>query len=496
VADKVIIKTEKDEIQNYIVDASNLQGSCDKVLIPETRYELLETIRSLYNDGIPYTISGAGTGLVGGRVPFEGVLISLEKFNKIIEINPTEQYIKLEAGVVHSDMDLAISEFGLFFPPNPTEKNSFIGGNIACNSSGSRTFKYGTVRDYVLELTVILPWGEEITLTRDSNSVVDNEFVIKTPSGKKIQFPLTEIKYPRLKKNSAGYYIRNGMHTLDLFVGSEGTLGTIVESKLRLLRKPEKVFGAIIFSDVLDKAFDFVETIRKESYDSFANKENTSSTISARLIEYFDKNSLDLLRNDYSQIPSEAMCAVWIEQEYSESEESLLLQNWYDYIARYTELADSTWVATNDAEHEKFREFRHRLPLRVFEIVARSRFNKIGSDTAVPDESFRKYYTDFINDLNNSGIQYFIWGHIGNSHLHANLVPQNEEESELASRLYDKHVGIAIELGGTFSAEHGTGKLKRKYLEMLYGKETVAIMKGIKLLFDPKNLVGKDIMFF
>lgn len=492
----MIIKTEKDEIQNYIVDASNLRGSCDKVLIPETRGELAEAIQSLYNDGIPYTISGAGTGLVGGRVPFEGVLISLEKLNKIIEINPVGQYIKLEAGVVHSDMDLAISEFGLFFPPNPTEKNSFIGGNIACNSSGSRTFKYGTVREYVLELTVILPWGEEITLTRDSNSLVDDVFEVKTSSGKRINFPLPEIKYPRLKKNSAGYYIRNGMHTLDLFIGSEGTLATIVDSKLRLLKKPEKVFGAIVFFDVLDSAFDFVETTRKESYYSFAKEGATNGTISARLIEYFDKNSLDLLRNDYHQIPSEAMCAVWIEQEYLESEESLLLQNWYQYIMKYTKLADFTWVATNDAEHEKFREFRHRLPLRVFEIVARSQFNKIGSDTAVPDDSFRKYYTDFINDLDNSGIQYFVWGHIGNSHLHANLVPRNEEESELANKLYDKYVGIAIELGGTFSAEHGTGKLKRKYLEMLYGKETVAIMKGIKLLFDPKNLVGKEIMFF
>lgn len=492
----MIIKSEKDEIQNYVTDASNLQGSCDRVLIPETKRELVEAIQSLYNEGIPYTISGAGTGLVGGRVPFEGVLISLEKFNKIIEINPTEKYVKLESGVIHSDMDSAISEFGFFFPPNPTEKNSFIGGNIACNSSGSRTFKYGTVRDYVIELTVILPWGEEITLTRDSNSVVDNTFIIKTQNGKVIHFPLPKIKYPRLKKNSAGYYIRRGMHTLDLFIGSEGTLGTIIEAKLRLLQKPEKVFGAIIFFDILDRAFDFVETIRNESYYSFTKKETASGTISARLIEYFDKNSLGLLRNDYRQIPYDAMCAVWIEQEYTEPEESLLFQKWYEYIIEYTKLADCTWVATNDAEHEKFREFRHRIPLRVFEIVAHSRFNKIGSDTAVPDESFRKYYTDFIEDLNNFGIQYFVWGHIGNSHLHANLVPRNEEESELANKLYDKYVRIAIELGGTFSAEHGTGKLKRKYLEMLYGKETVAIMKNIKLLFDPKNLVGKEIMFF
>lgn len=492
----MIIKSEKDEIQNYVTDASNLQGSCNKVLIPETKRELVEAIRSFYNDGIPYTISGAGTGLVGGRVPFEGVLISLERFNKIVEINPTGKYIKLEAGVVHSDMDLAISEFGFFFPPNPTEKNSFIGGNIACNSSGSRTFKYGTVREYVLELTVILPWGEEITLARDDNSVVDNVFVIETPSGKRIHFPLPEIKYPRLKKNSAGYYIRRGMHSLDLFIGSEGTLGTIIEAKLRLLQKPEKVFGAIVFFDILDKALDFVETIRKKSYYSFAKGKRRSNTISARLIEYFDKNSVDLLRNDYPQIPSATMCAVWVEQEYTESQELSLLQNWYECIVKYTKLADFTWVATNDIEHEKFREFRHRIPLRVFEIVARSRFNKIGSDTAVPDDSFRKYYTDFISDLDNSGIQYFVWGHIGNSHLHANLVPQNEEESELASKIYDKYVETAIKLGGTFSAEHGTGKLKRKYLEMLYGKETVATMKSIKLLFDPKNLVGRGTMFF
>ncbi len=492
----MIIKTEKDKIQNYVVDASNLRGNCDKVLIPETKQELIETIRKLYDDGIPYTISGAGTGLVGGRVPFEGVLISLEKFNRIIEINPTIRYVRLEAGVIHSDMEEAISEFNLFFPPNPTEKNSFIGGNIACNSSGSRTFKYGTVRDYVESLTIVLPWGEEIILTRNHDSVVNNIFEIKVPSGRVIHFELPKIAYPRLQKNSAGYYLRSGMDTLDLFVGSEGTIGTIVEASLRLLPKPDKVLGIIIFFDSLENALDFIEATREASYSSFEKKEVSDNTISARLIEYFDKNSLNLLWNEYRQIPLESACAVWVEQEYINTDDSPLVQTWYEYILKFTKLADSTWVATTDAEHNKFREFRHRIPLRVFELVARSRFNKIGSDTAVPSDHFRKYYTNFINDLDKSGIQYFVWGHIGNSHLHANLIPQNERESRIANELYENYVRTAIELGGTFSAEHGTGKLKRKYLEMLYGKEAVAAMKNIKLLFDPKNLLGKEIMFF
>lgn len=492
----MIIKKDLDTIENYLTDASNLRGNADEVIIPENEFELIETIRELYSHSVPYTISGAGTGLVGGRVPFEGVIISMEKFNKILDINAEERTIRLQGGVVYADMDYALGEHKLFLPPNPTEKNAFVGANIACNSSGSRTFKYGTFRDFVHAIKVVLPDGEVVELTRNEETIINNTYLLITSSGKNYSFSIPKITYPSLKKNSAGYFLRSGMHRLDLFVGSEGTLGTILEAKLRLLPLPEKVLGFIIFFENLEKSLDFVDEVRNRSYNSFQTGINSNNPISARLIEYFDRNSLSLLLDEYPQIPHNSHSAIWIEQEYSEEEEDILINYWFEIISKYTTLAEDTWVAMSNNDHERFRIFRHRIPQRVFELVARSDYQKVGSDVSVPDSLFKNYYLKLVETLHQSEIQFFVWGHIGNSHIHANLIPTTEEQNHLANKVYDESVQKAIELGGTFSAEHGTGKLKRKYLEMMYGAEVVSQMRQIKLLFDPKNLVGRGNLFF
>lgn len=492
----MIIKTDQDEIENYLIDASNLHGYAEKLIIPENTTELGEIIQELYSKSIPYTISGAGTGLVGGRVPFEGVIISMEKLNKILEINIEEKRIHLQGGVVYAEMEKELKENGLFLPPNPTEKNAFIGANIACNSSGSRTFKYGTFRDYVMSIKLALPDGEIIDLRRDEKYRVNEVYRLETQSGKIYSFPIPKINYPNVQKNSAGYFLREGMNLIDLFIGSEGTLGTIIEAELRIEKLTEKVLGLIVFFDDLSQTLEFVDEVRRRSYHAFESGTNPANPISARVIEFFDNNSLALLLNEYPQIPSYSQSAIWIEQEYLEEDEDLIINFWLELISKYSKFTDYTWVAMNDQEHERFRVFRHRIPQKVFELVARSRFQKVGSDAAVPDFHFRRYYFDFIEMLKNAKIQYYVWGHIGNSHVHTNLIPQLEEENQLASEIYEKSIAKAIELGGTFSAEHGTGKLKRKYLEMMYGSKAISEMKKIKLLFDPKNLVGKGNLFF
>lgn len=492
----MIIKKDFDTIENYLTDASNLRGKADEVLIPENELELIDTIQELYARSTPYTISGAGTGLVGGRVPFEGVIISMEKLNKILEINEKERTIRLQGGVVYADMESTLDEHKLFLPPNPTEKNAFVGANIACNSSGSRTFKYGTFRDFVQAIKVVLPDGEVVELRRKDGISENKKYSLSTPSGKIYSFKIPEISYPALKKNSAGYFLRNGMHKLDLFVGSEGTLGTILEAELRLLPLPEKVLGLIIFFDNLEKSLDFVKAVRNRSYYSFQTGTNVNNLISARLIEYFDRNSLSILLDEYPQIPQNSHSAIWIEQEYVDEEEDALINDWFKIISKYTTLVDETWVALSDLEHERFRIFRHRIPQRVFELVARSDYQKVGSDVSVPDSLFKNYYLNLVETLYQSEIQFFVWGHIGDSHIHANLIPNTEEQNQLANKIYDESVQKAIQLGGTFSAEHGIGKLKRKYLEIMYGSEVISQMKQIKLLFDPKNLVGRGNLFF
>ncbi len=493
----MIVKKNPDEIESYLSDSSNLKGFCEKVYIPEDFREFQECIKSLYYGNIPFTISAGGTGLVGGRVPFEGVVVSMERFNKILDFNETKQYVVVEAGVIRKDLDSFLEANGFFLPPNPTETNSFIGGNIACNSSGSRTFKYGTMRDYVLGLDIVLPFGDNIYLERNYQNIVSNCNYVLEVNGRKIEFKIPNINYPNTTKNSAGYYLHRGMHTLDLFIGCEGTLGIVTKARIKVLPKPTNVLGLIIFFDDISNAFNFLDSTRSLSKLAFNEGKNVNrDEISARLIEYFDRNSLELVRIEYPQIPSRSVCAFWVEQEYDSISEEKVLSKWLKHIAKFSSLVDDTWVALDEKKHREFAEFRHLIPVKVFELLSKGKSIKIGSDVATHDGVFRNFYLKWANHLENSGLTHFIWGHFGNSHLHLNIVPTNEKENILAEKIFDEHISQALILGGTYSAEHGTGKLKRKYFQMMFGEGNVQKMKEIKLKFDPKNLINRGNLFF
>jgi D-lactate dehydrogenase (cytochrome) len=164
-------------------------------------------------------------------------------------------------------------------------------------------------------------------------------------------------------------------------------------------------------------------------------------------------------------------------------------------IQKYTGLSDDTWIALSDNEHKEMAEFRHELPLQVYENLTENSQKKVGLDTAVPIEHFPelfRFYSEIFGDLS---LQYVIFGHIGNSHLHANIFCQNDDEYALALQIYDKCIDKTLALSGTVSAEHGIGKLKKKYLRKMYGDKTVEDMIEIKKYFDPKLLFGIGTMF-
>ena len=224
----MIIKNNPDEIQNYLVDASNFKGNCEAVYIPENENEISELLKKLNKDKIPVTISGNGTGLTGARVPQSGVVISTERLNKIIEINEKNEYAVVQPGVILAEFQNLIKDKNLLYPPDPTEKNCFIGGTVATNASGEKTFKYGPTRDYVLELNVVLANGDLIKLHRGDNSAKEKILSLTSNSKNKFQVELPEIEL-HVSKNASGYYCRNNMDAIDLFIGSEGTLGIITE---------------------------------------------------------------------------------------------------------------------------------------------------------------------------------------------------------------------------------------------------------------------------
>ena len=213
----MIVKNDPEQFQNYLSDASNYKGNADSIYFPENEAEISNFLKKFNKEKIKVTVSGNGTGLTGGRVPEGGIIISLEKINRILELNLEKKFVIVQPAVVLKDLQNFVEAQNLFYPPDPTERNCFIGATVATNASGARTFKYGATRNYVLGLRIILPDGEIIAIEREQYFANRYEVNIKTESGKVISFEVPDYKMPKTK-NAAGYYCKENMDLIDLLI--------------------------------------------------------------------------------------------------------------------------------------------------------------------------------------------------------------------------------------------------------------------------------------
>ncbi len=483
-------KTAPDELLAYTSDASNMGGgSASRLYLPEKTAEIVEILREANANRTPVTVSGARTGTVGGAVPLGGVVISLERLNKIHSIDCENRLALVEPGVVLADLQKQADAAGLFYPPDPTEWSCQTGGTIATNASGARSFKYGSTRDYVRGLKVILADGDGIDLRRgETFSDGDGILTVETSGGRKISCVIPTYERPNVRKNVSGYFNAQPLDAVDLFVGSEGTLGVIVEAELALLPKPEGFFGGIVFFAGEADLLGAVDEIRSE-----ARAEN--ALLDPTLLEFFDERSLRFISEGFPDTPGKAACALFFEQETTSSTEEALLEQWNEILERHGADLDLSWFTTTDADRERMRAFRHALPVAVNERIVRHGLRKVGTDMSVPDERFPGFLQFYHDTLDASGLEYVIFGHIGDNHLHANMMPKNEEEAEKARHVYGRCVAQAVMLGGTVSAEHGIGKLKRKYLSAMMGERYLNEMAEVKRAFDPHGILGRGNVF-
>jgi D-lactate dehydrogenase (cytochrome) len=487
----MIIKTEQDEIQNYLVDASNTKGFCDAVYIPESVDEISTFLKEANDKKQPVTISGNGTGLTGARVPQGGSVISTEKLNNIIEINYKEMYVIVEPGVLLSELrDILLSK-DLLYPPDPTEWNCFIGGTVATNASGARTFKYGPTRDYVEELEILLADGDLLHLKRGENFAKDFSLLLKTSAGREIKFALPEYEMPKTK-NASGYFCKRNVDAIDLFIGSEGTLGIITKIKLKLLAIPGNELSCVLFFETEKNSLDFLSKVRDESYRNRESKNKDG--IDATALEYFDENSLKFLIEDFPNIPAKAKAAVWFEQQCDGNDDQLLEQ-WINLFLEYDGKEEEAWFAMTANDKEQIVIFRHTISTSVNEYITLNNFRKLGTDVAVPDEKFIDFYYKMKNEVEETNLDYVMYGHLGNSHYHLNILPKTEGEFLIGQELYKNICHQAITIGGTFSAEHGVGKNKTAYLVAMYGEENVNKMREVKKSLDPNYILGVGNIF-
>ena len=452
-------------------------GHAEKLFLPESEAEIAEIIREANEKRIRVTVSGARTGTVGGAVPFGGWVISLEKLNKIKSIDKEDLRAVVEPGVILGDFQKAVEAEGLFYPPDPTEWSCQIGGTVATNASGARSFKYGATRGFVVGLRVVLPNGEVRDMKRGEAADV------KTPTYKR----------PNVRKNVSGFFNEQPLDAIDLFIGSEGTLGVITEIELSLLPKPEGFFSGIVFFPKNENLLSFVDDAKRASFESRADKD-VRVPIDASLVEYFDDQALNFIAEKFPETPTGTAGAIFFEQETTSENEDELLEAWNDLLEKHNADLEASWFTTTEQDREKMRAFRHALPVSVNERVVRNKQKKIGTDMAVPDETFPGFLKFYKETLNASGIDYVIFGHIGDCHLHANLLPKNEEEAERSRHLYGRFIAQAVMLGGTVSAEHGIGKLKSKYLYVMMGERYMNEMAELKRAFDPNGILGRGNM--
>ncbi|MDQ2747389.1 MAG: FAD-binding oxidoreductase, partial [Acidobacteriota bacterium] len=417
------VKTQRDEFENYLVDASNLSGGrAEKLFVPETKEQIAEILKEANEKQIPVTVSGARTGTVGGAIPFGGWVISLEKFNKIKRIG--EDSATVESGVILTDLQKAVEAENLFYPPDPTEWSCQIGGTIATNASGARSFKYGATRDYVQKLEVVTATGEIVNLTRGTTFAEDGHIEIETETGAKITAKLPTYAAPNVRKNAAGYFSSANTDAIDLFIGSEGTLGIITEAELKILPKPEGFFSGIVFFENETNLLDFVGEARAISFQTRADKirnpkSEIQNEIDSSLLEYFDGQSLKFISEKFPEVPPNVQGAIYFEQETTAATEDDLLEKWNALLERHHADLETSWFTTTEPDREKMRAFRHALPVAVNERVVKNKQRKIGTDMAVPDENFASFLKFYRRRLDESRLDYVIFGHIGDNHLHA-----------------------------------------------------------------------------
>jgi FAD/FMN-containing dehydrogenase len=454
-------------LEGYLTDASNITGHAEGLYRPANTEELAEIVRAAQAAGQPVTVSAARTSTTAGPIPFGGVIVSMERFDRVISVG--SDLAIAQAGVILGAFQREIEELGRFFPPDPTSRNDCtLGASIACNASGARTFRYGPTRPWIEALEVVLPTGEILRCKR-GDPIPDD-------------WPVPRWTEPSVK-TAAGYAPPADL--VDLFIGQEGTLGIITEATVRLTRLPEAVIGLLVWFPTRSLACDFVRLARAAVHD------DPKGPLSPRCLEYFDATCVDLARERVGGVPAEAGAALFCEQEVEACGADAHLEAWYEAAIAAGALADDTVIADDAPGQARLHALRHAIPAGINERVVRNGMPKIGTDLSVPDDALDEMMAAY----EAAPIEHVLFGHIGDNHLHLNMLPKNAEELAVARAYYDDLARRAVALGGSVSAEHGIGKNKKKQLSWMLAPEVLEAFRALKRRLDPAWILGRGTLF-
>jgi len=445
------LSSDKSVRDAYEADASGLHLVPDLVARPESVDDVIEVVRKAASDRTPITCAGAQTSTTGASITDKGILLSLLSLDRISPPDEKRRTINVEPGALVGEIKRTAAAAGLLFAPDPTsEEESTIGGAIACNASGARTFKYGATRRHVRALKVVMASGE-----------------------------LIEFRRPDLEKNTVGYAFAHD--PIDWFIGSEGTLGIIVEAELSLLPLPHHVVGLAVLFRSERAALNFVIAARE------------SPQLSARCIEYFDGPAIEIARSvSAGLIPPDATGMVYVEEEISDDLDSTLVR-WIELIETIGPDFEPL-VFDGEARLREARRIRHSIPATMNErgnSFRNSGGRKVSTDWAVPYRRLPEAIKTARSLVSEAGIdEPVIYGHAGNGHPHQNFVARDARELAGIEAVVEETLRRVLALGGTVAAEHGIGKIKRKWLPLQMNALQISMMTAVKSELDPLGLLA------
>ncbi len=502
---------------DYLTDEARFgDGFAERLFYPRTESEVVAVMKWAKASNMPLTISAGRTGLTGGAVPQGGALVTLEQMNKILGLGydkvQNRWYIRAEPGLTlealnstlkkkdfeflkekaTSEEQAALKEFlaetnTYFFPPDPTEMTAHLGGAIAANASGARSFRYKAIRPWVRRIRVVLANGEVLDLIRGGVLAQKGIFHVEFSDGTSHDIKVPSYTMPATK-NAAGLYARQEMDLIDLFIGSEGILGVITQADVWLEKSPDRTLTIFAFFPTEKGAIDFVKDVR-----------STTSPIQPTLVEYFDSHAVQMLRDARTKgsggvmVPAQVdqcQAIIFFEVPFAEAEMESTFKATQDLLAKHGIGMEGTWAGIDPGDLDKMKAVRHLIPETVNSLIAQRKqkypkVHKLGTDMAVPDSHLDTIITYYKQLLDKAKMEYIIFGHIGDNHLHVNILPRTDAEVDQGMMIYKQFAQKAVKLGGTVSAEHGIGKLKRSFLQIMYGESGLEEMAAVKRALDP-----------
>lgn len=450
IAGEDFVLTDNESLADYSHDETETLSFLPEIVIkPRTAKEVSEILTICNREKIPVTPRGAGTGLSGGALPhLGGVLLSMERMNSILEIDERNLQVTTEPGVITEVLQEAVKAKGLFYPPDPSSRGScFIGGNIAENSGGPKAVKYGVVRDYVLNLEVVLPTGE----------------IIWTGAN--------------VLKNSTGYNLTQ------LIVGSEGTLGIVTKIVLKLIPLP---------------AYDLLMLA------PFPSLEKASEAVSAIFRAGFTPSALELVEIDALQIVSKMVdsyvvpvnddIAAHLIVETDGNYQDILLKEMEAIAGLLTEYGAGEIFFADDAQQ---KAELWKLRRRVAEAVKMSGYT-IEEDTVVPRAELPALIKGVKEIGRRNNFHAVCYGHAGDGNLHIRIKKEGVKDSlndEDMMKSLRELFQLVKQLGGTISGEHGIGLVQKEYMDIVFNEKQLSLMKEIKKAFDPNNILNAGKIF-